>query len=64
MKSFDEFLETISDDDFNKMLEDAVNAVNNRKKLTAATDFNDMCLLQNIAVLRKYHNWLMEQLGE
>ena len=62
LKSFDDFLSTINDEDYNKMLEDAVNAVNSRKSTTTATNINDICLLQSISLLRKYHQWLSDQL--
>lgn len=64
MKSFDEFLATISDDDYNEMLQAAVDAVNNRPQTTNATNFNDMVLIQCISMLRRYHQWLSDQLAE
>lgn len=63
LKSFDEFLSTISDDDYNKILEDSVNAINKRSDdVSTATDSNDIVLLQNIFILRRYHAWLSEQI--
>lgn len=61
MKSFDDFLSTISDDDYEKMLTDAVDTIKKRNSLSPATDNNDICLLQTIAILRHYHEWLTAQ---
>lgn len=64
LKPFDEFLDTLSDNDFNKMLEEAVSSVKRRSKTSAATDLNDIVLIQTITILRRYHSWLSEQLEQ
>ena len=61
MKPFDDFLETISDDDYNEMLKSAVDAVNSRSQSNTATNFNDLVLIQCISLLRRYHDWLSAQ---
>lgn len=63
MKSFDDFLATITDDDYNRMLEQSVDAVKSRGMASTPTNFNDVCLLQTVAMLRKYHQWLSDQLN-
>lgn len=62
LKSFDEFLETITDEDWNNMLVKANEAVNSNENSNLPTKFNDMLLLQNVMILRRYHEWISEQL--
>lgn len=64
IKTFDEFLETITEEDWNNMLVKANDAVNSYKSSNLPTKFNDMVLLQGVMLLRRYHEWLSEQFDQ
>ena len=61
LKSFDEFLNTISNDDWNDMLKKAHEVITSNDASTPATQFNDMVLFQTVQLLKRYHEWLSEQ---
>lgn len=61
MKDFNEFLETITDNDIMKICEEAnkANSMPGTGNKVAGINY-----VMTTALLRKYHDWLSEQIGK
>lgn len=61
LKTFDEFLDSISDDELVKISKDAEIAVNENPETNFSTKLTSASFLMSTRLLRRYHEWLSEQ---
>lgn len=61
LKTFDEFLDSISDDEFAKISKDAEIAVSENPETNFSTKLASASFFMSTRLLRRYHEWLSEQ---
>ena len=62
MKSFDDFLATISDDDYQQIKRKAEEALMDSENKIALADIKEYSVIVSLLLLRRYHQWLSQQL--
>lgn len=62
MKSFDDFLASISEDDLERIAADTAKQLSGEDNKIRLSDVANYSALISVAMLRKYHQWLSDQL--
>ncbi len=61
LKTFDEFMNSISDDELDEISQDAIMTANENPESNFSTQLVTASFFMSTRLLRRYHEWLSEQ---